>query len=87
MRCSADGVFVLALLVSNNAVAASAGQPDGYARCHEKVKASGVASRACQVAAAARDGPADGSKRLAVDRTDGNVRHHKSVEASGEHAE
>jgi hypothetical protein len=85
-RCSADGAFVLALSGNNNAVAASAGQPDGYARRHKNVKAAGVASRARQVAAAARVGPADGSKCLAVDRTDGNARRHKSVEAAGEHA-
>jgi hypothetical protein len=87
MRCLADGAFILALSGNNKAVAASTGQPDGYARRHENVEAAGVATGACQVAAAARDGPADGSKRLAVDRTDGNARRHKSVEAAREHAE
>jgi hypothetical protein len=82
-RRLADGAFVLALSGNNNAVAASAGQPDGYARCHENIEAVGVASGARQVAAAARDKPANGLKRPAVDRTDGNARHHKSVEAAG----
>jgi hypothetical protein len=35
------------------------------------------------VATAARDGPADGLKRPAVDRPDGDARRHKSVEAGG----
>jgi hypothetical protein len=42
-RCSADGVFVLALSGNNNVVAASMGQPDGYSRCHKSVKAAGAA--------------------------------------------
>jgi hypothetical protein len=86
-RRLADGAFVLAPSGNNNSVAASAGQPDGYARCHKNVEAAGVASGARQVATAARDGPANGSKHLAVDRTDGNARGHKSVKAAGEHAE
>jgi hypothetical protein len=81
-RGSTDGTFV-ALLGDNNVVAASAGQPDSYARCHKNVEAVGVASGARQVAAVARDGPADGLKPPAVDRTDGNARRHKSVEAAG----
>jgi hypothetical protein len=85
-RRLADGAFVLALLGNNNAVAASASQPDGYARRHKNTKAAGVAAGAHQVAAVAWDGPANGSKHLAVDRTDGNARRHKSVEAAGEHA-
>jgi len=87
MRCLADGAFILALSGNNKVVAAYAGQPDGYVRHHENVEAAGVATGACQVAAVARDGPADGSKHLAVDRTYGNARCHKSVEAAGEHAE
>ncbi len=42
-RRSADGVFVLALSGNNNAVADSAGPPDGYARRHESVKVTGAA--------------------------------------------
>jgi hypothetical protein len=42
-RHSADSVFVLALSGNNNAVAASAGQPDGYPRRHKSVKATGAA--------------------------------------------
>ncbi len=42
-RRSADGVFVLALSGNNNAVAASVGQLDGYARCHESIEATGAA--------------------------------------------
>jgi hypothetical protein len=45
-RCSADSVFVWAISGNNNAVAASARQPDGYARCHKSVKAAGAASKA-----------------------------------------
>jgi hypothetical protein len=44
----ADGVFVLAISGDNNAVAASRGQPDGYARCHESVEAAGAAFGARQ---------------------------------------
>ncbi len=47
-RCLADGVFVLALSGNNNAVVASAGQLDGYARCHKSVKAAGAAFGACR---------------------------------------
>jgi hypothetical protein len=46
-RCSADGVFVLALSGNNNVVAASAGQPDGYAKRHESIEAAGAAVGAC----------------------------------------
>jgi hypothetical protein len=42
-RRLADGVFVLILSGNNNAVAASAGQPDGYPRRHKSVKAVGAA--------------------------------------------
>ncbi len=42
-RRLADGVFILALSGNNYAVAASAGQPDSYARCHKSVKAAGAA--------------------------------------------
>jgi hypothetical protein len=45
-RDPADGVFVWAVLGNNNAVAASARQPDGYARCHKSVEAAGAASKA-----------------------------------------
>jgi hypothetical protein len=82
-RRLADGVFVLALSCYNNTVSASASQPDGYARRHENVKAVGVALGAPQMAAVARNGPADGSKCPAVDRPDGNARCHKSVKAAG----
>ncbi len=82
-RCMADSAFVLALLGNNNAVAAFASQPDGYARHYKTVEATGAASGARQGVAAARDGPAAGSKCLTVDRPDGNARHHKSVEAAG----
>ncbi len=82
-RRLADGAFVLALSGDNNAVSASASQPDGYVRRHENIEAAGVASGARQVAAAAQDGPANGLKRPAVDRPDGNARCHKSVEAAG----
>ncbi len=46
-RRLADGVFILALSGNNYAVAASAGQPDSYARRHESVKAAGAAFGAC----------------------------------------
>jgi hypothetical protein len=52
-RCLADSVFILALSGNNNAVAASAGQPDGYARRHENVKAAGAAFGACRGVAVA----------------------------------
>jgi hypothetical protein len=42
-RRLADGVFVLALSGNNNAVAASTGQPDGYAICHKSIEATGTA--------------------------------------------
>ncbi len=38
-RHLADGVFILALSGNNYPFAASAGQPDGYARRHESIKA------------------------------------------------
>jgi hypothetical protein len=82
-RRLADGAFVLALLGNNNAVAASASQPYGYVRRHKSVEAAGVASGARQVAAAARDGSAAGSKCPAVDRPNGDARCHKSVKAAG----
>ncbi len=44
--CSAGGLFVRAVSGNNNAVAASARRPDGYARCHESVEAAGGASKA-----------------------------------------
>ncbi len=47
-RRSADGVFVLALSGNNNAVAASAGQLDGYAIRHKSIKATGAAFGACR---------------------------------------
>jgi hypothetical protein len=47
-RRLANGVFVLALSGNNNAVAASAGQPDGYARHNKSVKAAGAAFGAHQ---------------------------------------
>jgi hypothetical protein len=46
-RCLADGLFDLALSGNNNTVAASAGQLDGYVRCHESIKAAGAAFGAC----------------------------------------
>ncbi len=52
-RRLADGVVILALSGNNYAVAASAGQPDSYARCHESVKAAGVAFGARQGVAVA----------------------------------
>jgi hypothetical protein len=45
-RCSADGVFVRAVLGNDNAVAASARRPDSYTRRHESVEATGAASKA-----------------------------------------
>ncbi len=46
-RCLADGLFILALSGNNNAVAAYAGQLDGYARCHESFKAVRAAFGTC----------------------------------------
>jgi hypothetical protein len=48
---------------------------------HGQGRGSGLTSR--QVAATAWDGPAAGTKRLAVDRPDGYMRRHESVEAAG----
>jgi hypothetical protein len=45
-RCSADSMFIQAISANDNAVAASARQPDGYARRHESVKATVAASEA-----------------------------------------
>ncbi len=47
-RCLADGVFILALSGNNYAVAASAGQLDGYARRHESIKSTVAAFGARQ---------------------------------------
>ncbi len=52
-RRLADGMFILALSGNNYAVAASVGQPDSYARCHESVKAAGAAFGACRGVAVA----------------------------------
>jgi hypothetical protein len=45
-RCLADGMFIRAILGNDNAVAASARRPDGYARRHKSVEAAGAASEA-----------------------------------------
>ncbi len=45
-RCSADGMFVWAILGNNNTIAASVRQPDGHARRHKSIKPAGAASKA-----------------------------------------
>jgi hypothetical protein len=66
-RRLADGVFARALSGNTNPVAASARQPDSYARRHESIEAAGVAFGERKGAAVAWDGPATSTKRPVVD--------------------